>query len=133
MVQVKSPKTGMIEYDLTVGLSAMDGRGFYYPSDTAIGRDGRFYVVNRSLESVNQGVRVTMCDIQSEFYGIFGKFGEDDGSSSGRAAPPSTARAASISRTSTWTAFRSSTRRASSCTNGAIAARETESWMGCRA
>ena len=79
MIQVKSPKTGRIEYDLTVGLSAMDGRGFYYPSDTAIGRDGRFYVVNRALESVNQGVRVTMCDIESEFYGIFGKFGEGDG------------------------------------------------------
>ncbi len=68
-----------IEYSLTVGLSAMEGRGFYYPSDTAIGRDGRFYVVNRSLESVDRGVRVTMCDIQSEYYGIFGSYGEADG------------------------------------------------------
>ena len=79
MVQIESPKTGMIEYDLTVGLSAMEGRGFYYPSDTAIGRDGRFYVVNRSLESIDRGVRVTMCDIDSEFYGIFGAYGEGDG------------------------------------------------------
>ena len=79
MTQVKSASTGLIEYELTVGLSAMDGRGFYYPSDTAIGKDGRFYVVNRSLESVVRGVRVTMCDIDSEYYGIFGGYGEEDG------------------------------------------------------
>ncbi len=79
MTQMKSANTGMIEYELTVGLSAMDGRGFYYPSDTAIGKDGRFYVVNRSLESVVRGVRVTMCDVDSEYYGIFGAYGEDDG------------------------------------------------------
>ncbi len=79
MVQVKSPKTGLIEYDMTVGMTAMEGRGFYYPTDTAIGRDGRFYVVNRSLESVDRGVRVTMCDIDSEYYGIFGTYGEGDG------------------------------------------------------
>ena len=79
MTQLKSAGTGLIEYELTVGLSAMDGRGFYYPSDTAIGKDGRFYVVNRSLESVVRGVRVTMCDIDSEYYGIFGAYGEEDG------------------------------------------------------
>ena len=79
MTQVKSPNTGMIEYELTVGLSAMEGRGFYYPSDTAIGKDGRFYVVNRSLETVVRGVRVTMCDIDSEYHGVFGAYGEDDG------------------------------------------------------
>ena len=79
MTQVKSANTGLIEYEFTVGLSAMEGRGFYYPSDTAIGKDGRFYVVNRSLESVVRGVRVTMCDIDSEYYGTFGAYGEDDG------------------------------------------------------
>ena len=25
----------VLKYDLTVGLSAMEGRGFYYPTDTA--------------------------------------------------------------------------------------------------
>ncbi len=79
MVQVKSTKAGSIEYDMTVGMTAMEGRGFYYPSDIAVGRDGRFYVVNRSLESVDRGVRVTMCDIESEYYGIFGTYGEGDG------------------------------------------------------
>ena len=79
MVHVKNIQTGMIEYDMTVGMTAMEGRGFYYPSDLAVGRDGRFYVVNRSLESVDRGVRVTMCDIDSEYYGIFGTYGEGDG------------------------------------------------------
>ena len=80
MVQVKSPKTGMIEYDMTVGMTAMEGRGFYYPSDVAIGRDGP--VPRRStarVESVDRGVRVTMCDIASEYYGIFGTYGQGDG------------------------------------------------------
>lgn len=72
-------KTEQIQYSMTVGLSAMEGRGFYYPSDTAIGKDGRFYVVNRSLETVDRGVRVTMCDIDSEYYGTFGSYGEEDG------------------------------------------------------
>ena len=79
MTHVKNASTGIIEHELTVGLSAMEGRGFYYPSDTAIGKDGRFYVVNRSLETVVRGVRVTMCDIDSEYYGVFGAHGEDDG------------------------------------------------------
>ena len=36
--------TAILEYDLTVGLSAMEGRGFYYPTDTAIAPNGRLYV-----------------------------------------------------------------------------------------
>ena len=72
-------KTGFIEYSLALGLSAMEGRGFYYPCDTAIGKDGRLYVVNRTLETVDRGVRVTMCDIDSEYYGTFGSYGKEDG------------------------------------------------------
>ena len=68
-----------IEYSLTVGMSAMEGRGFYYPTDTAIGKDGKFYVVNRSLETIDRGIRITMCDIESEYYGTFGSYGDGDG------------------------------------------------------
>ena len=57
----------------------MEGRGFYYPVDTAIGKDGRLYVVSRTLESQVRGVRVTMCDIDGEYFGTFGSFGEGDG------------------------------------------------------
>ena len=71
--------TTSIEYKMTLGMSAMDGRGFYYPTDLAIGENGRFYVTNRSIEGVDRGVRVTMCDIDSNYYGIFGYHGEKPG------------------------------------------------------
>ena len=68
-----------LEYDLTVGMSVMEGRGFYYPSDTAVASNGRLYVANRSVDGVERGVRVTMCDVESEYYGTFGSSGEDEG------------------------------------------------------
>ena len=70
---------GPIEYDLTVGLSAMEGRGFYYPTDTAVAPNGKLYVPNRSVDGAARGVRVTVCDINSEYYGTFGYFGHDPG------------------------------------------------------
>ena len=64
MVQTTVEKhTAILEYDLTVGLSAMEGRGFYYPTDTAIAPNGRLYVPNRSVDGAARGVRVTVCDI----------------------------------------------------------------------
>ncbi len=74
-----TPQTDFLKYSLTVGLTAMQGRGFYYPADTAIGPNGRIYTVSRSLEGDPRGVRVTVFDIDSEFYGTFSAFGEDDG------------------------------------------------------
>ena len=71
--------TQLLSYECTLGLSAMQGRGFYYPTDTVIGDNGRLYVVNRSVEIVEIGVRVTMCDMDSEFYGTFGFYGREDG------------------------------------------------------
>ena len=72
-------RPNFLEYVMTLGMTTMEGRGFYYPVDTAIGQDGWLYVVNRSLDNVTRGVRVTMCDIDSEYYGTFGSFGEGDG------------------------------------------------------
>ena len=69
----------ILEYDLTVGLSAMEGRGFYYPTDTAIAPNGRLYVPNRSVEGADRGIRVTVCDIDSEYYGTFGYSGHEPG------------------------------------------------------
>ena len=68
-----------LEYDLTVGMSVMEGRGFYYPSDTAVGSNGRLYVANRSVDGVDRGVRVTVCDVESEYYGTFGSSGDGEG------------------------------------------------------
>ena len=72
-------QTDFLTYRLTIGLSTMEGRGFYYPSDTVIGHDHRLYVVNRSLEGVDRGIRVTMCDLDSAYYGTFGSYGEGEG------------------------------------------------------
>ena len=69
----------VLEYDLTVGMSAMEGRGFYYPSDCVVGSNGRLYVANRSVDGVVRGVRVTVCDVESEFYGTFGSSGDGGG------------------------------------------------------
>ena len=55
-----------LEYDLTVGLSAlsaMEGCGFYFPTDTAVALNGRLYVPNRSVGRAVRGVRVTVCSI----------------------------------------------------------------------
>jgi len=79
-VTTKARKT-FLKYSHTIGLSTMEGRGFYYPNDTAIGENGRLYVLSRDLEGSagGGGVRVTVCDLESEYYGTFGAFGEGDG------------------------------------------------------
>ena len=48
-------QTDFLTYRLTIGLSTMEGRGFYYPTDTVIGQGNRLYVLNRSLEGVDRG------------------------------------------------------------------------------
>ncbi len=72
-------RTGLLKYSHTVGLATMEGRGFFFPSDTAVGRDGRIYTVNRSVEIDSRGVRVTVYDLDSNFFGTFGSFGDGDG------------------------------------------------------
>jgi DNA-binding beta-propeller fold protein YncE len=71
--------TAFLQYSHTIGIAAMEGRGFYYPRDTAIGNDGRLYVASRSTDNAIRGVRVTMCNLDSEFLGVFGSFGSDQG------------------------------------------------------
>ena len=77
-IQTKS-QNAFLEYSHAIGLSTMQGRGFYYPADSAIGNDGRIYVVSRSLEGDNRGVRITVCDLDSEYFGTIGSFGESPG------------------------------------------------------
>ena len=74
-----TPEIRFLEYRMTLGMTTMEGRGFYYPTDTAIAADGRMYVANRSLENVTRGVRVTVCDINSEYYGTFAAYGQSPG------------------------------------------------------
>lgn len=57
----------------------MFGRGFYYPVDIVAGDDDRLYVLNRSSDGDKRGVRVTVMNLEEEYFGIFGAWGEDNG------------------------------------------------------
>ncbi len=72
-------KTKFLEYSHTMGMTVMEGRGFYYPVDTAVGKENRLYVISRSKEETARGVRVTMCDGDSGYFGNFGGYGRDGG------------------------------------------------------
>ena len=78
MTTVETARQRMV-YSHTIGLSTMEGRGFYYPVDTLCGIDNRLYTVSRSLEGDPRGVRVTIYDVDSEYYGTFSSFGEEAG------------------------------------------------------
>ena len=79
MTTAEVGSAGRLTYSHTIGLSTMEGRGFYYPVDTLVGRDGKLYTISRSLEGDTRGVRVTIYDIDSEYYGTFASFGEEPG------------------------------------------------------
>ena len=72
-------QTDFLKYSHTIGLCTMDGRGFMFPSDTAIGPEGRIYTVSRGLVGDSRTQRVTAYDLDSAFFGTFGSFGEDEG------------------------------------------------------
>ena len=57
----------------------MEGRGFEYPTDTVAAKNGRMYVLNSARDFGERGVRVTVLDLDSEFYGTFGYLGEGEG------------------------------------------------------
>lgn len=67
--------TKLMEYSHTMGMTVMEGKGFYYPVDTAVGKDDRLYVISRSKEETTRGIRVTMCDAESGYFGNFGGYG----------------------------------------------------------
>jgi len=72
-------ETGFLVYSHTIGLCTMEGRGFMFPSDTAIGKGGRLYTVSRGNTADTRTNRVTLYDLVSEFFGTFGAFGEGEG------------------------------------------------------
>ena len=66
MVTIAAP---FLKYSFTVGMTTMDGRGFYYPTDTVMGKNGRLYVPNRGIPRVERGVRICVCDVDGGYYG----------------------------------------------------------------
>ena len=77
--QQSGQQTDFLVYDRALGMTVMEGKGFYYPVDTVAGKDDRLYVISRSKEETARGVRVTMCDLDSGYYGNFGGFGFGSG------------------------------------------------------
>ena len=72
-------RTKRLEYSHTMGMTVMEGKGFYYPVDTAVGKDDRLYVISRSKEETARGIRVTICDAESGYFGNFGGYGDEGG------------------------------------------------------
>ena len=79
MTTEAKPAADFLTYSHTIGLSTMEDRGMYCPSATALGPDGRMYTTNRSIESELRGLRVTVYDIDSNYYGVIGRAGTGDG------------------------------------------------------
>ena len=79
MAGASTAQKKFLEYDLTLGMTTMEGKGFYYPIDTAISPDGRIYTVSRSPTTAGRGVRVTVLNAESEYFGTFAAFGEGEG------------------------------------------------------
>jgi DNA-binding beta-propeller fold protein YncE len=72
-------QTEFLVYDRTVGVAAMDARGFYYPVALTFRADGRLFVQGRSHDGDTRGARITTLDYDSGYYGDFGSYGKDDG------------------------------------------------------
>ena len=60
-----------LKYSHTIGLLALNGRGFSNPMNTAITDAGILYVVNRSnsFQALQGAVRITVCNIEGEYLG----------------------------------------------------------------
>ena len=78
MVVVAPPP---LKYSHTIGLLALNGRGFSNPMHAAVTPDGIVYVANRSnaTQALQGAVRITVCNVAGEYLGEFGKYGTDDG------------------------------------------------------
>ena len=63
----------------TMGLAAMQGRGFYYPFDLAFDSNDRIYVLGRGHDYDPRGARITVMDMNEEYYGTFASFGDQEG------------------------------------------------------
>ena len=69
----------VLRYDRTLGIVAMEGRGFNNPVDIALSSDERLYVLSRSNALHTYGIRVGICDLDSNYFGDFGSYGSGPG------------------------------------------------------
>src|SRR5688500_5343906 len=70
-----------VRYSRRRGLLTSAWPGFNKPVDVAVAPGGRLYVLNRSnMAHATQGyLRVTICTIDEEYVGDFGRYGDGDG------------------------------------------------------
>ena len=79
MTELAANPTVTLKYSHTVGLVAMEGRGFSNPVDLAISSDDRIYVLSRTNSEQTYGIRVGICNLESDYFGDFGEYGSADG------------------------------------------------------
>ena len=72
-------QTDFLTYDRTIGVAAMDARGFYYAVAMTFRPDRRLFVQGRSHDGDTRGARITVMDYDSGYYGDFGSYGSGDG------------------------------------------------------
>lgn len=68
-----------VQYERTLGLASMEGRGFSNPVDLAISHSSRIYVLNRTNPTQTYGIRVGICDLDGNYFGDFGTYGSGHG------------------------------------------------------
>ena len=73
---------GLLRYSRTIGFFNAQGRGFNFPVDLALGREGTLYVISRggSEASAANPARVAMFTLAEDFLGEFSGGGTADGS-----------------------------------------------------
>ena len=69
----------LFTYSHTIGRSEDSWPGFRSPRDLALGSGGVIYVVNQCAEERPQAMRVTICTVDEEYLGEFGRYGEGNG------------------------------------------------------
>ena len=77
-MQTVTVRGRVYNYSHTIGINTLEGRGFRYPVDLAIGSGGVIYVVNQSDE-FQKSQRITIATMGEEYLGEFGGYGEGDG------------------------------------------------------
>ncbi len=76
---IATARKPLLKYSFTIGVAAMEGRGFYYPVDLAFRKDGRIFVLGRGHDGDTRGVQILVCNIDSEYYGKFASHGAEPG------------------------------------------------------
>ena len=69
-------------YSHTIGFLSVSGRGFNNPIDLAVGDNDTLYVLNRAGSDVVERMvskRISICTVQEDYYGEFGRGGIDVG------------------------------------------------------